>query len=82
MKVLLAGGAGFLGSHLAEKFVEKNYEIHVLDNFASGLKENISNILECITLIQQDVVSFQTKENYDEWVFVQARSTNSGSRYH
>ena len=65
MKVLLAGGAGFLGSHLAEKFVEKNYEIHVLDNFASGLKENISNILECITLIQQDVVSFQTKENYD-----------------
>ena len=65
MKILLAGGAGFLGSYLAERFVKLSYEIHVLDNFASGLKENLDNIGERITLLNRDVISFQTEENYD-----------------
>ena len=65
MKVLIAGGAGFLGSYLAEKFVAHGYDVHILDNFASGLKENIVDIREKITLLENDVTSFRTDERYD-----------------
>ncbi len=65
MKVLLAGGAGFLGSHLAEKFVQKDYEVHILDNFASGLRDNLSSIGNKISIIEEDVIKFQTNERYD-----------------
>jgi len=65
MKVLIAGGAGFLGSYLAERFVADGHEVHILDNFASGLKQNIENIQEKITLLENDVISFRTDEKYD-----------------
>ena len=42
---LITGGAGFIGSHLAEKLVNDGIETKVLDNFATGRKENFS---ECI----------------------------------
>ena len=35
-KVLITGGAGFIGSHLVEKFVENNFNVVVLDNLSSG----------------------------------------------
>ena len=65
MKVLLAGGAGFLGSYLAERFVKKNYEVHILDNLTSGLKENLSSQNDGVSLIEEDVVNFHTNEKYD-----------------
>ena len=64
MKVLIAGGAGFLGSHLAERFVS-DHDVHVLDNFASGLKKNIESIMDKITLLDSDVTEFRTDEEYD-----------------
>ena len=42
---LITGGAGFIGSHIAEKLVNEGIETKVLDNFATGRKENFS---ECI----------------------------------
>lgn len=65
MRVLIAGGAGFLGSYLAERFVADGCDVHILDNFASGLKQNIRNIEEKITLLKSDVVTFRTDERYD-----------------
>ncbi len=65
MKVLIAGGAGFLGSYLAERFVAEGHDVHILDNFASGLKQNIENIRDKVTLLQNDVISFRTDEKYD-----------------
>ena len=65
MRVLIAGGAGFLGSYLSERFVADGYDVHILDNFASGLKQNIRNIEEKITLLKSDVVTFRTDERYD-----------------
>lgn len=41
MKILITGGAGFIGSNLIEYFLEKNYEIVCLDNFSTGHKHNI-----------------------------------------
>lgn len=41
MKVLITGGAGFIGSNIAEKLFEKSYEVHIVDNLSTG---NLSNV--------------------------------------
>ena len=65
MKALLAGGSGFLGSHLAESLVNKGWEIHILDNLSSGLLENLESIKEKIQFIKGDVLTYKTKEKFD-----------------
>ncbi len=42
MKICVTGGAGFIGSHIAEECVRKGYEVIVYDNFSTGKKENLS----------------------------------------
>lgn len=42
MKVLITGGYGFIGSHVAETFYKEGYEVHILDNLSTGRKENIN----------------------------------------
>jgi UDP-glucose 4-epimerase len=41
MKILITGGAGFIGSHIADYFVKKEDEVVILDNLSSGKKENV-----------------------------------------
>lgn len=41
IKVIVTGGAGFIGSHLTKKLVELNYEVHVIDNLSIGSKDKI-----------------------------------------
>lgn len=41
MKVLVTGGAGFIGSHLVEKLLEEKCQVMVLDNMHTGLRENV-----------------------------------------
>lgn len=45
-KILVAGGCGFLGSHLCEKLLNLNYEVVCLDNFHTGYKSNVSELLK------------------------------------
>lgn len=56
-KVLVTGGAGFIGSNLCEKLLELNAEVICLDNFATGKKENLSafNDNQRFTLIEGDI---------------------------
>lgn len=42
-KVLVTGGAGFIGSHIVEKLLENNYDVIIIDNLSSGSIENIPN---------------------------------------
>ena len=39
--VLVTGGAGFIGSHVADLFLARGYAVHVLDNFSTGRRENV-----------------------------------------
>tara|TARA_B110000858_G_C17717783_1_gene433744 strand:+ start:158 stop:1135 length:978 start_codon:yes stop_codon:yes gene_type:complete len=55
MKVLVTGGAGFIGSHLLEKLIKEGHEITVIDNFSTGRIENISNFLNDIELLEADI---------------------------
>jgi UDP-glucose 4-epimerase len=54
MKVLIAGGAGFIGSHIAELALSKGYEVVCLDNLSRGHK---SNVPKGARLIEADVLS-------------------------
>jgi UDP-glucose 4-epimerase len=40
-RVLVTGGAGFIGSHVAERYLERGYEVTVLDNLSTGRRENV-----------------------------------------
>jgi UDP-glucose 4-epimerase len=41
-KVIVTGGAGFIGSSLADKLIEEGFDVHVIDNLVSGKKENVN----------------------------------------
>lgn len=41
MRILVTGGAGFIGSHVAQAYVEAGHEVRVLDNLSSGKEENV-----------------------------------------
>ena len=42
MKILVSGGAGFIGSNLADALIEKGHEVAIVDNLSTGTKENIN----------------------------------------
>ena len=56
MKCLVTGGAGFIGSHLAEAWVKKGAWVRILDNFSSGNKNNLLSIANKIELICGDIL--------------------------
>ena len=42
MKVLIAGGAGFIGSHIVDSLIERGDEVVVVDNLSSGFMQNVN----------------------------------------
>jgi UDP-glucose 4-epimerase len=54
-KILITGGAGFIGSHLAETLVSENHEIIVIDNLFHGKEENLSSISDKVSLVNADL---------------------------
>ncbi len=57
MKILVTGGAGFLGSHLCERLLDSGHEVICLDNFFTGRKANIQHLLgrPYFELIRHDI---------------------------
>jgi len=58
MKILVTGGAGFLGSHLCERLVDAGHDVVCLDNFFTGRKTNVQHLLgnPRFELIRHDVI--------------------------
>ncbi len=56
---LVTGGAGFIGSNIVWKLVELGHDVRVLDNFLTGNRENLSEILDKIALIESDIRDFE-----------------------
>ena len=57
MRVLLAGGAGFIGSHIADALLARGDEVVAIDNFATGRRENVAHLSDNVkfTLIKHDI---------------------------
>ncbi len=55
MKCLVTGGAGFIGSHIAEALVRKGAEVRVLDNLSMGRKENLASVWKKIDFMWGDI---------------------------
>ena len=74
MKVVITGGSGFIGSHLADFLIDSDYEVVVVDNLSIGRLENISHLLahSKFTFLQADITDFDTIESVfkgADWVF-------------
>lgn len=69
-KILITGGAGFIGSNLCEYFLTKGYKVTCLDNFATGHRHNIEHLLanENFTLIVGDIRNYEDCKNAVEGV--------------
>ena len=59
MKVLVTGGGGFIGSHLAERLLHDGHDVRVLDNFSSGRRDNLLPFGDEIELVEGDIQSYE-----------------------
>lgn len=64
MRYLVTGGAGFIGSNIVRRLLADGHSVRVLDNFSSGRRENLEDLLNRIELIEGDI--------RDYWTVVQA----------
>ena len=55
MKILVTGGAGFIGSHIVHALVARGDQVTVLDDLSSGQRQNLAEIASQITLIEGDI---------------------------
>src|SRR3990167_10022448 len=58
MKILIAGGAGFIGSHLTKFHLSKNDDVTVIDNYLTGNKKNLPSESEGLKIIEANITDF------------------------
>ena len=73
-KVIVTGGAGFIGSHLVDRLVREGHDVIILDNFSNGRRENISDHTKNkkVQIVEVDVANYDSIIPYFKdvsWVF-------------
>ncbi|MBC8182571.1 NAD-dependent epimerase/dehydratase family protein [candidate division KSB1 bacterium] len=59
MRILITGGAGFIGSHIVKSLVDKGEEVIIYDNFSTGLSDNLDDIKsDRIEIIEGDILDY------------------------
>ncbi len=58
-RVLVTGGGGFIGSHLAAHLFEQGHHVRVLDNFATGRRSNMAVLGDEVELVEGDIQSYE-----------------------
>ncbi len=59
-RVLVSGGAGFIGSHLVEALLERGHKVRVLDNFSTGKRNNLRGVRNDIEILAGDCADLKT----------------------
>ncbi len=59
-RILVTGGAGFIGSHLCERFLNENHEVVAVDNLLTGDRDNIAHLFENrkFSFLEQDITTY------------------------
>ena len=57
---LVTGGAGFIGSHIAEELVKRGDWVRVIDNLSTGKRENMQHLMSEIEFIEGDLQDQKT----------------------
>jgi dTDP-glucose 4,6-dehydratase len=70
MRVLVTGGAGFIGSHLCEFFLGKGWEVVCMDDFVTGSRDNLAGFVSRrgFTLVEHDVTEYIRVDGHLDWV--------------
>ena len=63
VKVLVTGGGGFIGSHIVDRLLADGHDVRVLDNFATGRRENLLEVLSEIEVVEGDIQSYERVHN-------------------
>lgn len=59
MKILITGGAGFIGSHIVKSLYKEGHKVVIYDNFSTGLMENLGEInSNKIELVEGDILDY------------------------
>ena len=67
MRIVITGGAGFIGSHLVDKFIWLGHEVVVIDNLITGRNDNLT-LHKNLTFIEQNVCEYLEGEGKIDWV--------------
>lgn len=69
-RILITGAAGFLGSHLCDRFISEGYEVIGMDNFITGDEDNIAHLInhQNFQFIQHDVTEFVSIEGALDYI--------------
>jgi dTDP-glucose 4,6-dehydratase len=70
VRVLITGGAGFIGSHLTEFFLVKGWDVVVMDDFVTGSADNLAGVAarRGFTLVEHDVTEYIQLDGPLDWV--------------
>ena len=70
MRVLVTGGAGFIGSHLCEFFLGKGWDVVCMDDFVTGSRDNLAGVesRRGFTLVEHDVTEYIRLDGQLDWV--------------
>lgn len=67
MKILITGGAGFVGSHTAERLLNKGHEVFIIDNYSTGDRNNITGFIEENRVLCAEIPpSFEVDKNIEK----------------
>ena len=59
MRALVTGGGGFIGSHIVDALLEAGHGVRVLDNFATGRRENLIHVADDVEIVEGDIQSYE-----------------------
>ncbi|MBP2645547.1 MAG: UDP-glucose 4-epimerase [Firmicutes bacterium] len=77
MKVLVTGGAGFIGSHIVEKLIAEKWEVVVLDNLSTGRRENVPSTAKLVVMdiARDNILPLFEKELFDYVIHLAAQTS-------